>query len=260
MLYKRILLTGAAGLLGTELRKRLAPKVELLRSTDIADMSNPASNEELVSADLGDLSAARDLVRGVDAIVHFGGLSKDADFDLISRVNILGFEALYAAALAEGVKRVVFSSSVHAIGFYDQMRLIDAASPTRPDSNYGVAKVFGESLAQLYWDKHGFETVSVRIGSCEPKPSTRRHLLSWLSFDDMWQLVERSLTVPRVGHTIVYGASNNRAAFWDNRLASHLGYRPKDSADEFADAIMAADPMPDKEDVVNRLQGGIFAL
>lgn len=259
MIYDRILLTGAAGLLGTELRKRLAPKVKFLRSTDITPMTNPAANEELVTADLGDLSAAKDLVKDMDAIIHFGGLSKDAGFEAIHRINITGFQSLYEQARLAGVKRVVFSSSVHAIGYYDQTDVIDANVPTRPDSNYGVAKVFSEGLAQLFWDKHGLETVSLRIGSCEPKPSTRRHLLTWLSFDDMWQLVERSLTVPRVRHTIIYGMSNNRPSFWDNRLASHIGYRPKDSADDYAEEIFASDPAPGREDIVNRLQGGVFA-
>lgn len=259
MIYENILLTGAAGLLGTELRKRLAPLVKTLRSTDISEMRDPAANEELVQADLGASDVAAGLVRGVDAIVHFGGLSKEADFESINRVNILGFQRLYEAARLAGVKRVVFASSVHAIGFYEQTEVIDARVPTRPDSNYGVAKVFGENLAQLYWDKYGLETVSVRIGSCEPKPSTHRHLLTWLSFDDMWQLVERSLTVPRVKHTIVYGASNNAASFWNNQWAAHLGYRPKDTADSWYSAIRAADPSPERDDIVNRLQGGIFA-
>ena len=259
MLYNRILLTGAAGLLGSELRRQLAPRVKFLRSTDILPMSDAASNEELAPADLADPSAMDQLVEGCDAIVHFGGISKDADFDTVCRVNIIGFQKLYEAARQAGVKRVVFSSSVHAIGFYDQTRTISANAPTRPDSSYGIAKVFGESIAQLYWDKYGLETVSIRIGSCEAKPSTRRHLLTWLSFDDMWQLVERSLTVPRVGHTIIFGASDNRATFWDNRLASHIGYRPKDSADSYAEEILANDPSPDHENIVNRLQGGIFA-
>lgn len=260
MNHRNVLLTGAAGLLGSVLRKRLAPQVAHLRSTDIAPLADPAVNEELLQADLGDPSQARDLVQGMDAIVHFGGLSKEADFDLICRVNIVGFQALYEAARQAGVKRVVFASSVHAIGFYPQMAVIDAAAPTRPDSNYGLAKVFGEGVAQLYWDKYGLETVSIRIGSCEAEPSNRRHLLTWLSFDDMYQLVERSLSAPRVEHTIIYGASDNAASFWDNRLAKHLGYRPKDSADDYREAICAADPYPDRDGVVTRYQGGIFTL
>ncbi len=258
MIFKRILLTGAAGLLGQQLRPALAARATFLRSTDIAPLADPAANEELVTADLGDRAAAARLVDGIDAIVHFGGISKEADFATVSRVNIDGFQALYEAARRAGVKRVVFSSSVHAIGFYDQTTVIDAAAPYRPDSNYGIAKVFGEALAQLYWDKHGIETVSLRIGSCEPKPSNRRHLLTWLSFRDMIQLVERSLNVPRVGHMIVYATSNNRASFWDNRLATPLGYRPQDSADDYAEAILEADPAPERDAVVNRYQGGIF--
>lgn len=258
MIFNRILLTGAAGLLGRELRAALAPKVSLLRSTDITALDGAADNEELVQADLGDPKAAAELVRGIDAIVHFGGISKEADFDTVARVNINGFHSLYEAARLAGVKRVVFSSSVHAIGFYDQTAVIDAQAPYRPDSYYGIAKVFGESLAQLYWDKHGLETVSLRIGSCEPKPSNRRHLLTWLSFADMIQLVERSLTVPRVGHMIVYATSDNRASFWDNKYAAPLGYRPADSADDYTAEIFANDPTPDGGAIVNRYQGGVF--
>ena len=258
MNYDNVLLTGAAGLLGSVLRKRLAPQVTRLRSTDIAPLAGPAANEDTVTADLGEVGVAERLVEGMDAVVHFGGLSKEADFDAICRVNMQGFRNLYEAARRAGVQRVVFASSVHAIGFYEQTEVIDAKAPTRPDSNYGLSKIFGEGLAQLYWDKYGLETVSIRIGSCEPKPSNRRHLLTWLSFDDMCQLVEKSLAAPRVGHTIVYGASDNAGSFWDNRLARHIGYMPKDSADAFRAEILAADPHPDRDDVVMRYQGGIF--
>lgn len=258
MIFDRILLTGAAGLLGRQLRAALAPKVSLLRSTDIASMSDPAANEELVQADLADPAVAAELVRGIDAVVHFGGISTEADFDRICSVNIAGFHSLYEAARQAGVKRIVFSSSVHTVGFHEQTALIDAAAPYRPDSYYGVSKVFGEMLAQLYWDKHGLETVSLRIGSCVERPNDRRHLLTWLSFADMIQLVERSLTVPRVGHMISYATSNNRASFWDNRLAAPLGYRPQDSSDGYAAEIEAKDPAPDRDAVTNRYQGGVF--
>lgn len=258
MNYDRVLLTGAAGLLGTQLRQYLAPKVKVLRSTDITPLLNPAPNEELFQADLADASKISELVVGMDAIVHFGGLSKEGHFEDICRVNILGFYHLYEAARKAGVKRIIFASSVHAVGFYEQTEVIDSRDLTRPDSNYGVAKIFGEGMAQMYWDKYGLETVSIRIGSCEEKPSNRRHLLSWLSFADMLQLVDKSLTAPRVGHTIVFGSSNNAASFWDNTYAKHLGYQPQDSADEFREEILKADPQPDPDDVVMRFQGGIF--
>jgi uronate dehydrogenase len=258
MNYQKILLTGAAGLLGKELRKFLSQRIGHLRSTDIVPMTDPASNEELIQADLGDVSVAPRLVDGMDAIVHFGGLSKEADFASICRVNIAGTQSLYEAARLAGVKRIVFASSVHAVGFYEQTDVITSRSPARPDSNYGLGKVFGEALAQLYWDKFGLETVSIRIGSCEPVPSNRRHLLSWLSFEDMLQLVEKSLTAPRVGHAIVFGSSDNSASFWDNCHARFLGYRPASSADNYRESILQRDPHPNRDDVVMRYQGGIF--
>ncbi len=258
MIFRSLLLTGAAGLLGTALRPRLAARVAHLRSTDIAPLTNPAPNEKLVQADLGDPTAATALVAGIEAIVHFGGISKDDDFRSIARVNIDGFYALYEAARLAGVRRVVFSSSVHAVGYYPQTEVIDARAPTRPDSFYGLAKVFGENLAQLYWEKHGLETVSIRIGSSEPVPSNRRHLRTWLSFRDLDHLVERALTVPNVGHTIIYGMSDNAEAFWDNRLAAPLGFRPKDSADAYRDAIYAADPAPNGRERLYTHQGGIW--
>ena len=258
MLYRKVLLTGAAGLLGTTLRKELAPQVTLLRSTDIAALSDPADNEELVQADLGRPMAAVALVAGMDAVVHFGGISKDESFEAVARVNIIGVHALYEAARLAGVKRMVFASSVHAVGYYPQTEVIDTQAPTRPDSFYGVGKVFGEAIAQLYWDKHGLETVSIRIGSCEPIPSTRRHLRTWLSFGDLHQLVEKSLTVARVGHTIVFGASDNSERFWDNRYAGPLGYRPSDSADDYRAVVLEADPTPDGSEPLYRAQGGIW--
>ena len=259
MLYDKVLLTGAAGLLGTTLRKALAPGVMLLRSTDIAPLVDPTANEELVQADLGDPAAAGALVVGMEAVVHFGGISKDESFEAVARVNINGLYALYEAAWRAGVKRVIFASSVHAVGYYPQTEVIDARAPTRPDSFYGVGKVFGEAIAQLYWDRHGLETVSIRIGSCEPVPSDRRHLRTWLSFGDLHQLVERSLTVPRVGHTIIFGASNNSERFWDNRLAGPLGYCPSDSADDYRDALLQADPSPKGSEPLYRAQGGVWA-
>lgn len=254
--YKRVLLTGAAGKLGQILRARLAAKVEHLRCTDITEMTAPQGNEELVVADLADPAVAAPLVKDIDAIVHFGGLSSEARFADINRINIVATQQLYEAARLAGVQRIVFASSNHAVGFYDQCDVIDANSPTRPDSFYGLSKVFTENLAQLYWDRFGLETVSLRIGSCEEHPTEQRHLLTWLSYPDLWQLVERSLTVPRTRHAIVFAASNNAGGFWDNRCAAFLGYRPQDSAEEFDRDSLNLDP--DKNSPANHFQGGNF--
>ena len=122
---------------------------------------------------------------------------------------------------------------------------------------YRLGKVFGEGLAQLYWEKYGLEAVSIRIGSCERVPSNRRHLRTWLSFDDLAQLVERSLTVPRLGHMVVYGMSSDFESFWDNRLAP-LGYRPQDSEDAWRNSILGAAPAPDPNGRLFSHPGGIW--
>ena len=262
MIFDRLLLTGAAGKLGSILRPELRSQVAFLRSTDIKPLpeSQAAANEELVIADLSDRSTAARLVKDIDAVVHFGGIALESDYDSISRVNIDGTYYLYEAARQAGVKRVVFASSVHAVGFYEQLDVIDASVPQRPDTLYGLSKAFGEDLARLYWDKYGLETVCIRIGSSFPEPIDRRMMLTWLSFRDLIQLVSRSLTAPRVGHLTVYGISDNYVTFWDNRLAGILGYRPEDTSEVYRDKIERARPAPDKSDVVSRLQGGAYCL
>jgi uronate dehydrogenase len=261
MIFDRLLLTGAAGKLGAVLRPALRSQVAFLRSSDIKSLSDDgAANEELVVADLADPSVGARLVKNIDAVVHFGGIALEADYDSISKVNINGTYHLYEAARHAGVKRIVFASSVHAVGFYEQLDVIDASVPQRPDTLYGLSKAFGEDLARLYWDKYGLETVCIRIGSSFPEPIDRRMMLTWLSFRDLVQIVTRSLTAPRVCHLTVYGISDNYGTFWDNRLAGILGYRPEDSSEVFRDKIEQAKPPPDKDDVVSRLQGGAYCL
>ncbi|WP_133861962.1 MULTISPECIES: NAD(P)-dependent oxidoreductase [Pseudomonas] len=256
--FHRLLLTGAAGGLGKELRQRLKPHAEILRLSDIAPMDaaqGPA--EEVVTCDLADKAGVHDLVEGVDAILHFGGISTEHAFEPILEANIRGTFNLYEAARRHGVKRVVFASSNHVIGFYRQDQRIDASVPQRPDSYYGLSKAFGEDLATFYFDRYGIETVSIRIGSSFPEAQNRRMLATWLSYEDLTDLILRSLTTPDVGHTIVYGASDNRDSWWDNRLAAHLGFQPKDNSEQFR-AKVEAQPMPAADDPSMVYQGGAF--
>ena len=257
-LFHRLLLTGAAGGLGKELRQRLKPHAEILRLSDIAPME-PAQGaaEEVVTCDLADKAGVHALVEGVDAILHFGGISTEHAFEPILEANIRGTFNLYEAARRHGVKRIVFASSNHVIGFYRQDQRIDASVPQRPDSYYGLSKAFGEDLASFYFDRHGIETVSIRIGSSFPEAQNRRMLATWLSYEDLTDLILRSLTTPDVGHTIVYGASNNRDSWWDNRLAAHLGFQPKDSSEQFR-AKVEAQPLPAADDPSRVYQGGAF--
>ncbi|ALE87530.1 NAD-dependent epimerase/dehydratase family protein [Pseudomonas versuta] len=256
--FNRLLLTGAAGGLGKVLRESLKPYARVLRLSDIALMA-PAvdASEEIQLCDLTDKHAVHQLVEGVDAILHFGGVSVERPFEEILGPNISGVFHIYEAARRHGVKRVIFASSNHVIGFYKQDQTLDARSPRRPDGYYGLSKSYGEDMATFYFDRYGIETVSIRIGSSFPEPQNRRMLSTWLSFADLTQLLERSLYTPDVGHTVVYGASNNPNLWWDNRYAAHLGFAPKDSSDVFRDKVQAQ-PMPAANDPSMIYQGGAF--
>lgn len=255
---KRLLITGAAGGLGSMCRTRLTHLAETLRLSDIADLGAAAPGEELVPCDLGDKAAVEALVEGCDGIVHLGGRSVEDTWDVIRTANFDGIFHLYEAARKSGCRRIVFASSNHAIGFHRQTERLDASSPTRPDGLYGVSKVFGEAMASMYHDKYGIETASVRIGSCFPEPRNHRMLSTWLSYDDFVALIERIFTVPVLGCPVIYGASNNDAVWWDNGAVSYLGWRPQDNAEPHRARLDAAmdRPAADAPDAV--YQGGMF--
>lgn len=256
--FKRLLLTGAAGGLGQELRRRLPHYCDTLRLSDINDLGSAGEREELMPARLEDAAAVNQLLEGVDAVVHLGGVSTEQPWEPILQANIVGLYNLYEAARKQGVKRILFASSNHVTGFYRQDEVIDARDPMRPDGLYGLSKAFGESLSRFYWDRHGIETVCVRIGSSFPEPRNRRMLATWMSYDDLERLVVASLTAPVVGHSILFGISDNHTRFYDNKYGQHLGYRPQDSSEPFRAKVEAADPRPDMSDVANIYQGGPF--
>lgn len=254
----RILLTGAAGGLGRELRPRLRPRCSLLRVSDLAAMQPAQEREEVVQCALEDRAAVLDLLAGIDAVVHLGGISTEQPFDAILQANIVGAYNLYEAARRHGVQRIVFASSNHVTGFYRQDEVVDATMPVRPDGYYGLSKAFGENLSRFYFDRYGIETVCLRIGSSFPEPRDRRMLATWLSYDDLERLVVASLTAPVVGHSIVYGMSDNATTWWDNTPARHLGWRPQDSSEPFRAAKEAAQPTLDRTDPAVIYQGGAF--
>lgn len=256
--HHRLLLTGAAGGLGTALRERLKANCEVLRLSDKAEVGTAKPGEEVVQADLADAAQVDAMVQGCDAIVHMGGISVEAPFAAILQANIVGAYHLYEAARRHGVRRIVFASSNHVTGFYGQGETILANVVPRPDSFYGLSKAFGENLAQYYFDRHGLETVSIRIGSCLPEPQDRRHLASWLSHDDMERLLVAALSAPVVGHSIVYGCSDNRTTWWDNAQGRHVGYRPQDSSEPWRAQLEAKQPHIDPARPEARYQGGVF--
>lgn len=256
--YDTLLITGAAGRLGTELRRGLAPLARKLRLADRVEITDLQPNEEAVIFDLADEAAVLRAVEGVDAIVHFGGIPVERPWEEILDANIRGSYHIYESARRHGVKRVIYASSVHAIGYHALEDHIDANSPHRPDSLYGLSKCFVEDLGRLYWDKFGLETVALRIFSSFPEPADRRMLWSWLSFDDCVRLVTAALTAPRVAFTVSFGMSDNAVKPVDNRLAAHLGYQPQDNTERFRAAKEAATPVPDPHAAAVRCLGGWF--
>ena len=256
--FGRVLLTGAAGGLGKVLRARLKPFARVLRVSDREPLGDAAPGEEVVHCELADKDAVHALVEGCELVLHFGGVSVETRFDAILGSNIVGTYNVYEAVRRHGVRRVLFASSNHVTGFYPVEETIDADAPMRPDGLYGVSKCFGENLSRFYFDRHGIETVCLRIGSCFPKVKDRRMLATWLSYDDLVELVRTAMFAPEVGHTVVFGASDNAIKWWDNSKASHLGFRPRDTADAQRARVEAETPAPDPADPAGRYQGGHF--
>lgn len=256
--FEMILITGAAGRLGSRLRVGLAPLAKTVRLADRVAIGDLSENEESAVFELDDMEAVLAAAEGVDAIVHFGGAPLEAPWETILASNIRGSYNIYEAARKQGVRRVVYASSVHAIGYHTLESHIDAEAPHRPDSLYGVSKCFVEDLGRLYWDKFGIESAMLRIFSSFPEPPDRRMLWSWLSFDDCVRLVEASLTAPRVGFTVSFGMSDNKVKPVDNRLAAHLGFHPKDSAEPYRQKVEAAKPPLDARAPSTSCLGGWF--
>ena len=157
----------------------------------------------------------------------------------------MGVFNLYEAARKHGVKRVVFASSNHVTGFYRQSERIDADAPMRPDGLYGVSKCFGENLSRFYFDRHGIETVCLRIGSSFPEVKDRRMLATFLSYDDLVELVRCALFAPRRRpHRRSSASRTTRCKWWDNTKAAHLGFRPRDTSERAARARRGRQPAP----------------
>ena len=256
---KKIVLTGAAGRLGSYLREPLSRMCDEFVSSDIADgVMNLAANETYVKANITDLAAMEALLKGADMVVHFGAYGDEAPFETIVGPNIIGAYNIWEAAYRKGVRRVVYASSIHAVGMHKKTDFIGIDAPHKPDTFYGLAKCFAEDLASLYWDKRGVESVCMRILSCA-QVSNARAVSTWLSYDDLIRLVRRAIDTKVTGFSVVYGVSDNDRAPVDNSGARHLGFRPQDNAEEFADTIFAEAGPLDPQDLGNACHGGPFA-
>jgi uronate dehydrogenase len=254
---KTILMTGAAGGVARMLRPLMRADYRL-RLSDRAPLQGLAPGEEQAPADLADFDAVLRAVKGVDGVLHLGGFSVEGTWPQIHEANIVGAYNVFEAARQAGVKRLIFASSNHAVGFYRRDQTIGHDVTPRPDSRYGVSKAFGEALAGLYAYKYGVEVTSIRIGNVETKPLDARRLAIWISPRDLYQLVRIGLERPGIVHEIVYGVSKSSRSWWDNSNAARLGYKPQDNADDYAADVLAKHSPISGDVRADTHQGGPF--
>jgi uronate dehydrogenase len=255
---RTVLVTGAAGGVGARLRKLLKGAYPQIRWSDLRVPSDLARDETFLPADLADPEAIDKVIAGVDGIVHLGGISIERPWEEILSANIVGCYNVFEAARRHGVKRVVFASSNHAVGFYPRRRRIGVETPVRPDSRYGVSKAFGEALGALYAHKHGLRVTCLRIGNVADEPLDQRRLSIWLKPEDLVQLIRIGLDHPDIRYEIFYGASDNERGWWDNAAAFRYGYRPSGRSESYRDRALAAQTELPPDPVGDWYQGGPF--
>ena len=252
----KILLTGAAGGIGTMIRPLLLKAYPQVLLSDLTEPADLQPGETFVRADLARFDEVASLMNGIEGVIHLGGQSIEAAWEVVLQANIIGLYNVYEAARQAGVARLVFASSNHAVGFYPREQVIDNTVPVKPDSRYGVSKVFGEALGSLFANKHGMRITDIRIGNVGYEPLDRRRLSIWLHPQDLVQLIRIGLEHPEIEHETLYGASDNARSWWDNRRATELGYRPEFQSEDFAAQILARNEPIDP--VAERFQGGTF--
>lgn len=238
---KRVLITGAAGLIGRCLRAHLRGAYGELRLADIAAQEPAGAGETLLRTDIREISQLETAMQGIDCVVHLAGIPVEGPWETVRDLNLDGCYNAYEAAHRQGVKRFIFASSNHAVGFHSRNKVLGSSVVPRPDTRYGASKVFGEALGRLYADKHGLSVACLRIGTFrEPdEPSESRQLLSWVSHRDMAQLVRRCIDHPDYHYLVAYGVSNNTRSRWSNADVAFLGYQPQDDSETHAKAILA---------------------
>lgn len=239
MAAKKVLITGAAGSIGTQMRTLLKDRYDL-RLLDRRPVPEPEG--EAMICDLADLQGLERACAGIDAAVHLAGdPSGGAGWEALLEDNVKGTYNLFEAARRQGVKRIVFASTNHVTGFYEMEKTYTTPEMlARPDSLYGVSKAFGEALGRFFVDEYGMAVICLRIGSFQPEEAVKnrggdRILSTWLSPRDCAQLVWRGIEAEAVKYGIFYGISGNERAYWDTQNARQLlGYAPEDDAERFA--------------------------
>ena len=253
----KVALSGAGGNMGRILRVELPKRGVDLRSAGGRTPLEPLRpGEDVMHGDLRDPGVVDQLLNGVGVLIHLAGTSVERPLPEIIENNLVALHQVYEGARRNGVRRIVFASSNHAFGMYSVKDKLKLDAPFRPDGFYGLSKVWGEAMARMYWDKHGIEGISVRIGTAMGRPPENfRQLSTWFGTDDLVDLMMRCIETPDVGYTAVWGVSDNTRSYWDN-TGECLGYRPRQNAEDYAAGILGQ-PNP-LDPIAQRYQGGQF--
>lgn len=222
-------ITGAAGKIGSGIRACFASRLKRLVSIDSKEITDVAENETSFVLDIRDARAVLEALTDCDGVIHLAGMSDEADFHDLGEVNILGTYHVLEAARRNRLKRVVFASTTRVTGFYPIGQTVDPSMPTRPDGFFGVSKIAGESLMQLYSDKFGLSTITLRIGMYEKLPTSARDARAWLSYADACRAFEAAITTEAY-HAVIYAISRNKDRWWDLSAGFRIGFLPEDDA------------------------------
>lgn len=253
---RKVLITGAAGRIGTAFRKQYDGEYAF-RLVDRREVEDAGEHEQW-AADLVDLDEARRACAGVDTVIHLAAdpSPRATFYDTLLPLNIQMTYNLFHAAQEAGCRRLIFASSIHAVNAYPLDYQIHPEDPTLPGDLYGVTKVFGEALSAYYASREGLSCIAIRIGAFGmpervAECSDSRMLALWISHRDLSQLIHRSIQAPDdVRYLIVQGVSDNQFKRMDIGNARRiLGYEPQDNAFELSCKTELEPRPPDGFDV-----------
>src|SRR5215211_949928 len=231
-----VLLTGAAGRIGTAFREahgeayrfRLAD----LHTDTLAD--TPGGDHEVVRLDIADADACRQACAGMDTVVHLAAdPSTEADWESsLLPNNIQGAVNIFRAASEMGCRRVVFASSVHAVGGLQEGEAIPDDAPPRPVNLYGASKAFGEAVAATY-SAAGLSGIAIRIGAYDApwfyEDGDATAAMAYVSARDLNDLLVRCIETDNIPYAVVAGISDNTSKRFDLiQTRKLLGYEPQD--------------------------------
>ena len=254
----KVALSGASGNVGRILRAELQKRGVDLRSAGGSKPLAPLHDgEDVMHGDLKDPAVVDRLLQGIDVLVHMAGTSVERPLPEIIHNNLVALHEVYEGARRHKVRRIVFASSNHAFGMHPSDACLKLDADFRPDGFYGLSKVWGEAMARMYWDKHGIEGISLRIGTTMGRPPENvRQLSTWMGTDDLVHLVMRSIEAEGVGYAAVWGISANTRAYYDLAQGNAIGYAPTQNAEDWAAEILKQ-PNP-LDAVAQKFQGGQF--